>query len=231
MAMEDYSLEGDLAVELNSGLKKLNIPASETQVSQLLALLESLYKWNKAYNLTAIKQPKEGLRLHILDSLTLYARFQALADECDLIDLSPQDLEVLDVGTGPGFPGLPLAIFFPRLKFSLLDSNSKKIRFIRQVIHQLGLKNVEPIHARVESLKERSFKVITSRAFASLKDMVKLTKPLLVDGGVWLAMKGDFSNSELDELPEGIGSKPVTSVEIPNVYAERCIVELNICGV
>ena len=228
MAMEDYSLEGDLAVELNSGLKKLNIPASETQVSQLLALLESLYKWNKAYNLTAIKQPKEGLSLHILDSLTLYARFQALADECDSIDLSPQDLEVLDVGTGPGFPGLPLAIFFPKLKFSLLDSNSKKIRFIRQVIHQLGLKNVEPIHARVESLINRKFDVITSRAFASINDMLELTTALIAEKGVWLAMKGDFSQDEISTLPANIVSQSITPVKIPEVYADRCIVELHL---
>ncbi len=216
MMIEDYSADGVLAKQLKNGLCELNIETSEKQQKQLLELLQTLYKWNKAYNLTAIKQAKEGLKLHILDSLTLFKRFTELAI----------NKTVLDVGTGPGFPGLPLAILFPNLNFTLLDSNSKKIRFIRQIIHQLGLDNVEPIHARVESLESRSFDVILSRAFASLEDMVNLTHTLLDEKGVWLAMKGEFLAQEVEELPSFVVNHSVSQVEVPNVYAKRCIVEL-----
>ncbi|PHS20691.1 MAG: 16S rRNA (guanine(527)-N(7))-methyltransferase RsmG [Kangiella sp.] len=214
--IEDYSADGVLAKQLKSGLKELNVETSENQQQQLLELLQVLYKWNKAYNLTAIKQPKEGLKLHLLDSLTLFERFKELGD----------NKTILDVGTGPGFPGLPLAILFPHLKFTLLDSNSKKIRFIRQTIHQLGLDNVEPIHSRVESFEDRNFDVILSRAFASLVDMVNLTHTLLDEKGIWLAMKGELMAQEAEELPPFVVNHFVTQVEVPNVVAKRCIVEL-----
>jgi len=222
MSIDDYSADGKLAKQLASGLNKLNIESSGKQQQQLLVLLETLYKWNKAYNLTAINQAKEGLKLHILDSLTLFDRFKSISTS----KTSPKT--ILDVGTGAGFPGLPLAVLFPDLKFTLLDSNSKKIRFIRQTVHQLGLKNVEPLHARVESLQNRKFDVITSRAFASLKDMLNLTVSLLDKNGVWLAMKGEFLEQDKIDLPAFSESKSVTQVVIPGVNAERCIVELRL---
>jgi len=218
MNIDDYSADGVLAKQLKKGLSELTIETSERQQHQLLELLQTLYKWNKAYNLTAIKQVKEGLKLHILDSLTLFNRFESLS----------ADKTVLDVGTGPGFPGLPLAILFPHLKFTLLDSNNKKIRFIRQTIYQLGLENVELIHSRVEQLTNRTFDVIVSRAFASLTDMLNLTVSLLDKKGVWLAMKGEFSEDEASDLPSFVAEQFVTKVEIPGAYKERCIVELAI---
>ena len=218
MSSLDYSLTSELAKELKLGLKKLNVPANENQCIQLLQLLEGLYKWNKAYNLTAIKSPREGLKLHILDSLTLYSFIKEHKEGCS----------VLDVGTGPGFPGLPLAIMFSDLQFSLLDSNSKKIRFIRQMAHQLSLTDVEPIHERVEQLKNRTFELIVSRAFASINDMLTLTQPLLSNSGKWLAMKGDVSQEELDNLPGYVMKNSVEKVNIPGVSAERCIVDLSL---
>lgn len=217
MSFDDFSVDGDLAKQLNSGLIQLSIEADDGQKQQLLTLLQCLYKWNKAYNLTAIKHPKEGLKLHILDSLTLFKRFNTISN----------NKTILDVGTGPGFPGLPLAILFPKLQFTLLDSNSKKIRFILQVVHQLGLKNVESIHSRVELLENRKFDVIISRAFASIQDMLELTQSLVSKTGVWLAMKGDFSEKELDDLPAYAKKISTDKVNIPDVYADRCIVELS----
>ena len=205
-----------LASCFKDGLSKLDIAFSAEQTQKQLALLNALYKWNKAYNLTAIKDPIEGLKLHLLDSLTLYP----------LCQQQKMGSSVLDVGTGPGFPGLPLAIAYPELAFTLVDSNSKKIRFIHQVIHQLGLTNVEPVHSRVESLEAQAFDLILSRAFASIKDMIGLTRGLLKSNGRWLAMKGDLTPEEIAEIPESVDTKRIINLVVPGVRAKRCVVEM-----
>ncbi len=202
----------DLASALDRGINSLELTATTNQQSKLLTLLEQLIKWNKAYNLTAIKDPMEGLTLHLLDSLAVvpYIRQQS----------------ILDVGTGAGFPGLPLAIMLPRVKFTLLDSNSKKIRFIRQLIHLLDLNNVHVIHSRVELLREEHYEGIISRAFASIADMLEMTEHLLGENGRWLAMKGQYSDQEIADLSEKAQQIARHTLKIPGLSAERCLIEL-----
>ncbi len=197
---------------LISGIDRLGISLSSSQIEQLLSLQSQLLKWNSAYNLTAITDEQDVVKLHLLDSLAIVPGWSFE--------------KTLDVGTGPGFPGLPLAIALPERQFHLLDSNSKKIRFIRQQIHQLSLKNVEVFHSRVENHPISDYDAIVSRAFASISDMVNLTKSLLNKDGRWMAMKGVYSNEEMQELPDDVKTVKITELKIPGVKAERCLVEL-----
>jgi len=215
----------DLADSLQKGIKQLNLDATREQQTQLISLLEQLIKWNKTYNLTAIKTPKEGLTLHLLDSLAVVPFIKANS----VLDVP----NVLDVGTGAGFPGLPLAIMLPEVNFTLLDSNAKKTRFIRQQIHLLGLNNVEVIHSRVEQQQNISenerFAIIISRAFASLANMVSLTQHLLAENGRWLAMKGRYDADEIKDLADHAQEVAHYRLNIPSLTAERCLVELKRC--
>ena len=202
----------DLATKLHSGLKVLKLNATEEQQSKLLLLLEQLVKWNKTYNLTAIKTAEEGLTLHLLDSLVVVPYIQQKT--------------IIDVGTGAGFPGLPLAIMLPNVKFTLLDSNSKKIRFIRQQIHLLGLENVTVVDSRVEDFTTERFEAVISRAFASINDMTEMTQQLLTENGRWLAMKGLYSQQEIADCVVKVEEIACHSLEIPGLSAERCLIEL-----
>ncbi|MBV1908726.1 MAG: 16S rRNA (guanine(527)-N(7))-methyltransferase RsmG [Kangiellaceae bacterium] len=206
---------GELRSALQQGLSVLDISSTSKQIDSLVELVEHLLKWNKAYNLTSIKDPGEVLSLHLLDSLAVLPHIN--------------QKNIIDVGTGPGFPGLPLAIMLPEVKFTLLDSNSKKIRFIRQVIHHLNIENVEVVHSRVEDFKGIEFDAVISRAFASISDMVILTRHLLSDGGVWLAMKGQSQKEVLDYHSIGVEKVVEIDLSIPNLKAERCLIKLQPC--
>ena len=201
----------DLTNLLAKGISTLKLSSTEKQRTDLVELVEQLLKWNKTYNLTAITNPTEVLKLHILDSLAV-------------IPLIKSD-NIVDIGTGPGFPGLPLAIMLPQVKITLLDSNSKKIRFIRQIVHSLDLDNVTVIHSRVEDYKIKKFSAIISRAFASISDMVLLTQHLLSPDGSWLAMKGQYKKEELNYEELGITEVAYTELQIPGLDAERCLIE------
>jgi len=201
----------DLSAELSDGLQTLGIQASPKQEKQLLSLLEELLKWNKTYNLTAIIDPSEALTLHLLDSLAVMRLIK--------------QKNIIDVGTGAGFPGLPLAIMLPDVQFTLLDSNNKKIRFLHQQIHLLGLTNVTAVHSRVEDYRFQ-FDAVISRAFASLVDMITITSHLLADGGCWLAMKGQYSKQEVVDLANMVDQVAYYSLDVPGLSAERCLVEL-----
>ncbi len=196
---------------LLEGVAELGVEAVDQQIDLLLAFVKLIAKWNKAYNLSAIRGQEDMLRLHILDSLAVLPYVVGQ--------------KVIDVGTGAGLPGIPLAIFMPNVQFTLLDSNSKKTRFVQQGVMELGLKNVEIVHGRVEELgRTAEFDVVISRAFASLYDIMALTEYLLRPQGVLLAMKGQVPELELEQIGR---TYSVKSIAVPGVDAERCLVRIN----
>ncbi len=173
--------------QLGPGLEALSLTASRAQQERLLAYLGLLLKWNNAYNLTAIRDPANMVSRQLLDSLSILPLVRG-----------PR---VLDVGTGAGLPGVPLAIMLPEMEFTLLDTNSKKTRFVNQVKLELGLGNLRVVQQRVEEFQpENRYDTITSRAFASLGDMLQGSRHLLVKDGQWLAMKGQFPEQEIADL-------------------------------
>jgi 16S rRNA (guanine527-N7)-methyltransferase len=179
----------------------------------LLGYLELLDKWGRTYNLTAIRERRSAIDRHLLDSLAVNA---FLAGS-----------RVLDVGTGAGLPGIPLAIVNPGMTFVLLDRSSKKIRFVRQAIMSLGLKNAEAVAARVEDFApEAPFDVILARAFASLADIWRGAAPLLAPGGRVLAMKGQWPEAEIGRLGHKVNLR-VHAVPVPGMDAERHLVEMS----
>lgn len=190
----------NLATKLSAGLEQLNLTASKSQQQQLLSYLSLLAKWNKAYNLTAITQPEEMLIKHLLDSLAV-------------IPFIKED-ELLDVGSGAGLPGIPLAILLPELQVTSLDSNGKKTRFQFQAKTELGLTNFNVQQARVEQTPlNLASKQLISRAFASLTNFVELTTNLAAPQAKWLAMKGTYPQEEITALPQGfkcLASHPLT---------------------
>lgn len=211
----------DAASIQKRAMELLAMELTEDQAQKLSRFADLLIKWNASYNLTSITSPKDVLDLHLVDSLAL-AKCSS-----DLLDGSKT---VLDVGSGGGLPAIPLAIVRPELEITMVDAVQKKTIFQRQAISMLRLKNIKAEHTRVEQIKDRTFDVITSRAFASLADMIHLTEHLLAPGGVWLAMKGKFPQEEVDALPQNVSISTVFTVE--NMKVERHLIALkkNIAG-
>lgn len=193
---------------LESGIAALQLPINAVQINQLVQFIELIAKWNKAYNLTAVRNNQDMARLHILDSLAILPHITGK--------------RVIDIGTGAGLPGIPLAICLPDVEFVLLDSNAKKTRFVQQAILELKLKNVSVLHKRVEDYQpEQGFDIVTTRAFASLPDIVNLTSHLLNANGVLLAMKGHIPSDEIQQF-----NATVIPITVPDVDAERCLVRI-----
>lgn len=195
---------------IEQDLDALDINFNSQHVESLIQLVELLSKWNKAYNLTAIKRQSDMITHHIMDSLAVLP--------------FTTGQKMLDVGTGPGFPGLPLAIFKPDISFVLLDSNSKKTRFIQQAVMHLGLENVKIHHGRIEQYNpEQKPDRIISRAFTHLSNFIDLTNNHLADNGQWLAMKGSAAQEEIADLK---GSYSIDShhLTIPRLNKERVLV-------
>ncbi|WP_051710477.1 16S rRNA (guanine(527)-N(7))-methyltransferase RsmG [Andreprevotia chitinilytica] len=205
-----------LADALAHGLKSLGLPLSDTQQQSLLAYVGLLAKWNKTYSLTAVREPERMVPHHLLDSLAPLKYFKANAGA-----------RILDVGSGFGTPGIPLAIARPDWQLFLLDSNHKKTTFLRQAVVDLQLPNVTVLTERVESYRpEAPFNVITSRAFSDLAEFVKLTKHLLADDGEWAALKGVYPHEEIALLPAEFKAIGVDSLTVPGLDAERHLVHL-----
>jgi len=197
---------------LVSGIAALNVNVTDNQIEQLLCFIKLIEKWNKAYNLTAIRDREEMARLHILDSLAILPYIEGT--------------RVIDIGTGAGLPGIPLAICLPEIHFTLLDSNAKKTRFVQQVVLELKLKNVQVVHSRVENYHpETAYDAVLTRAFSSLSDIVKLTSHLLNRRGVLLAMKGQNLEAELELIT---AKKSVIPVSIPGTDVDRCLVRIEL---
>jgi len=189
------------------------LEVTDVQKQQLVQLVELLNKWNKAYNLTSVRDPDQMLVKHIMDSIVV----------------SPYLIgeRFIDVGTGPGLPGLPLAILNPDKQFVLLDSLGKRLRFIRQALLELGLKNVITVQSRVEDYQpEDKFDVVLSRAFASLHDMLYWCKHLPHEKGHFLALKGQFPAQEITELDKKFEFIESISLQVPTLEGERCLVKI-----
>lgn len=201
---------------LESGVKALKINASVTQKQQLLSYLDLLVKWNKAYNLTAVRDINEMVSRHLLDSLSIVPYIDGA--------------RWLDVGSGGGMPGIPLAIMFPEMHFTLLDSNGKKTRFLTQVIINLKLPNVRVVNSRAEAFSvEQPFTGIISRAFSSLGDFVNLTKHLADQQTKWLAMKGLYPSEELQSLPDTFKVDDNYQLTVPNCDGQRHLLIIKHC--
>ena len=204
---------------LSDGLDALGLPLSVEQQTALLAYLDLLQKWNKVYNLTAVRAQEDMLTHHLLDSLSIIAPLQrALAD----LSLSAP-AQVLDVGSGGGLPGVVIAIACPDVHVTCVDTVAKKAAFIQQVAAQLSLPNLRGVHARVESLTD-TYDLICSRAFASLVDFTTWSRRALRPGGVWLAMKGKQPEAEIQALPADVSVFHVEPLAVPGLDAERCAV-------
>jgi 16S rRNA (guanine527-N7)-methyltransferase len=202
----------DLRDRLQTGAELLGIALTEHESEQLLRFIELLSKWNRAYNLTALHDPLEMVERHLLDSLSVLPYLQGA--------------RILDMGTGPGLPGIPLALLRPAWDFVLLDSNSKKIRFVRQVKLELALDNIRPLHTRVEQYHpEKPFDTLIARAFTSLPRMLELTRGLWSPAGCLLAMKGSLPREELTQLSDEIQVRCIR-LRLPFSDAERHLIEL-----
>lgn len=205
-------IHADWNRQLDRGLAEMQLQTSRAQREQLLSYLGLLARWNRSYNLTAVRDPDVMVRRQLLDSLSILP----------WLDRGP----VLDVGTGAGLPGIPLSILRSELNFSLLDSNGKKTRFVSQVTGELGLANVEVIRRRAEQLdRPQHYARITSRAFATLGEMVEKTARLLAPDGCWLAMKGTQPSKEQADLPPGLAVKTV-ALQVPGEVGQRHLVIL-----
>ncbi|WP_376738969.1 16S rRNA (guanine(527)-N(7))-methyltransferase RsmG [Pseudomonas luteola] len=194
--------------ELRSGAKSLGVELSDEQVEKLLAYMGLLQKWNKAYNLTAVRDPDEMVSRHLLDSLSVVPHISAG--------------RWLDVGSGGGMPGVPLAILFPESTFTVLDSNGKKTRFLTQAKIELGLDNLQVIHSRVEEFTpDYRFTGIVSRAFSSLADFTNWTRHLGDSLTQWLAMKGLHPEDELAALPTDFKVEAEHALQVPGCQGQR----------
>jgi len=200
--------------KLRDGASSLGIQLSGQQCERLLAYAALILKWNKVYNLTALRAPDEVLTHHLLDSMAVCGPLRRE---------KPQGGRLLDVGSGAGLPGAVIAILRDDIDVRCLDAVAKKAAFVQQVASELGLRNLHGTHERVEKLAG-SFDVISSRAFASLEDFVSGSAHLLAPGGVWLAMKGKVPDAEIASLPADAQVFHVEQLSVPGLDADRCIV-------
>ena len=207
---------------LLAGAAALGVNLADAQTNQLLSYLDLLQRWNRVYNLTAVRNPDDMLVQHLLDCLAVWPPLQRQSET----QAPGQPLKLLDVGSGGGLPGVVLAVLAPSWTVTCVDTVAKKASFIRQVASELGLPNLKAVHARVETLAGQGarFDLVTSRAFASLADFVNLTAGLLAEGGVWMAMKGKNPVAEQAELPAGVNVFHVEQLLVPGLEAERCLV-------
>ncbi|MDC0724685.1 16S rRNA (guanine(527)-N(7))-methyltransferase RsmG [Phytobacter diazotrophicus] len=197
--------------KLSRLLDEAGISLTDHQKNQLVAYVEMLHKWNKAYNLTSVRDPNEMLIRHILDSIVVAPHLQGE--------------QFIDVGTGPGLPGIPLSIVLPDAHFTLLDSLGKRVRFLRQVQHELHLTNITPVQSRVEDFPaEPPFDGVISRAFASLNDMVNWCQHLPGAQGKFYALKGLIPNDEIDTLPAQFSVESIVKLDVPHLEGDRHLV-------
>lgn len=224
MPVDDPSESNDERSILLHGSERLGLSLTLDQSAHLLAYLALLQKWNRTYNLTAVRGADEMMRLHLLDSLALVGPLSRDPDR-SLQSNGSTVKTVVDVGSGGGLPGVVLAIMRPDLSITCVDKVGKKARFIQQVRLELALDNLHARHARVEVVNGQ-YDLIVSRAFASLSDFVGWTRHLAGPRSRWLAMKGRMPNDEIAQLPEWVQVFHVEQLDVPLVDAERCLIWL-----
>lgn len=192
-------------------LNKANIELADQQIDLLIGYVELLHKWNKAYNLTSVREPEQMLVRHIVDSIVVNPFLQGKT--------------FIDVGTGPGLPGIPLSIVRPDSEFVLLDSLGKRVRFLKQVQHELKLTNITPVQSRVEEYqRDNGFDGVISRAFASLQDMLTWCAHLPAEQGRFYALKGVYPDDEITQLPTDFQVESVEKLNVPELEGERHLV-------
>ncbi|MGB3878972.1 MAG: 16S rRNA (guanine(527)-N(7))-methyltransferase RsmG [Diaphorobacter nitroreducens] len=210
---------------LREGANALGLDLSEAQITQLLDFLALLQKWNKVYNLTAVRDPQEMLTHHLLDSLAAVPPLRRHVAQRGQGGAIHPGARLLDVGSGGGLPGVVFAICCPEVDVSCVDTVAKKAAFIQQAAGTLGLSNLHGIHARVETLAG-PFDVVSCRAFAALADFTAWSRQALAPHGVWLAMKGKHPHDEIAALPADVSVFHVEQLTVPGLQAERCILWL-----
>ncbi|MDN4502283.1 16S rRNA (guanine(527)-N(7))-methyltransferase RsmG [Alteromonadaceae bacterium BrNp21-10] len=189
------------------------LTVSDAQKVLLVNFVQLIDKWNKAFNLTSVRDPKDMLIKHILDSIVVSPHLHKQ--------------HYIDVGTGPGLPGIPLAILNPDKTFVLLDSLGKRVRFMKQAGYELGLKNIVPVQSRVEQYQpEIELDGVISRAFASLKDMLHWCQHLVDSQGTFLALKGQLPQSEISTLPDGFSVTEITALQVSGLEGERHLIKI-----
>ena len=209
--MNDANLNTMLNPLLLTGLKAMQCALGVETQDKLVAYVRLLEKWNRTYNLTAVREPEQMIPRHLLDSLAILPYVKG-----------PR---VLDIGTGAGLPGIPLALARPDMNFVLLDSNAKKTRFVTQACAELGLKNVEVVNQRVDKYRPKApFDTIVSRAFSTITDMLVASRPVCGAAGQFLAMKGIYPQEELAAMPPGYTVSGVPALEVPGLAAARHVV-------
>lgn len=202
------------AAALRQGLAALGLGLGDDQAAQLLAYLDLLLKWNKVYNLTALREPDQVLTHHVLDCLAV---IRPMAERL------PALTTVLDVGAGGGLPAVVIALTCPHIQVTAVDTVAKKAAFIQTAAHSLGLSNLKGVHARVEDVSG-PFDLVTSRAFASLLDFTTWSRGALAPHGVWMAMKGRTPDDEIAALPASVTVDDVHALQVPGLDAQRCLV-------
>jgi 16S rRNA (guanine527-N7)-methyltransferase len=210
---DQATLANELLTVLNNSLKNCELIVTEEQQQQLIHYVLMMHKWNKAYNLTSVRDPQQMVIKHIVDSIVV----------APFLD----KIHYIDVGTGPGLPGIPLAIMCPDKQFILLDSLGKRVRFMKQVAYELKIDNIQPVQSRVEDfVPSVEIDGVLSRAFASLKDMLHWCQHLVDSQGVFLALKGQLSADELHSLPLGFILQETIKLDVPGLEGERHIVKI-----
>jgi 16S rRNA (guanine527-N7)-methyltransferase len=210
---EQLILESELLAILQNSLEKCDLVVTPQQQQQLINYVLLMHKWNKTYNLTSVRDPRQMVIKHIIDSIVVAPFLESVC--------------YIDVGTGPGLPGIPLAIMCPNKQFVLLDSLGKRVRFMKQVAYELKISNIQPVQSRVEDfVPDVKIDGVLSRAFASLKDMLHWCQHLVNSDGVFLALKGQLPTSELNELPLGFILQDTIKLNVPGLDGERHIVKI-----
>lgn len=202
------------AAALRQGLDALDVRLSDAQQADLLAYLDLLLKWNKVYNLTALREPDQVLTHHVLDCLAVVR---------PMTERMPALTTVLDVGAGGGLPAVVIALACPHIQVTAVDTVAKKAAFIQTAAHRLGLSNLKGVHARVEDISG-PFDLVTSRAFASLHDFTAWSRGALAPHGVWMAMKGRTPDDEISALPASVQVDALEALQVPGLDAQRCLV-------